>query len=123
MEANRLRRGMKAKPGMFFHRAAKPSSIPYSSKVKPPPSSSMASLSFVAEEKIGFIQNTLLNKKASMMAKMEGGDRAGNQISSFGGGGGGGGNLSREVESVDSRAATYISYVQERFRMEEMEYD
>ncbi|PKU82799.1 hypothetical protein MA16_Dca006097 [Dendrobium catenatum] len=83
----------------------------------------MASLSFVAEEKIGFIQNTLLNKKASMMAKMEGGDRASNQISSFGGGGGGGGNLSREVESVDSRAATYISYVQERFRMEEMEYE
>ncbi|KAL0903680.1 hypothetical protein M5K25_028078 [Dendrobium thyrsiflorum] len=118
MEANRLRRGMKAKPGMSFYRATKPSSIAYSSKVKPPPSSSMASLSFVAEENIGFNQNTLLNKKASMMAKMEEGDRVSNQISSFGGG-----NLSSELESVDNRAATYISYVQERFRMEEMEYD
>ncbi|KAK8918684.1 hypothetical protein KSP39_PZI022066 [Platanthera zijinensis] len=103
METNRQRRGTKAKLGMSLYRAPKSSSMPYSSKVKSSPTSSMASSLGFAAESNGFIPSAL-NRKASMLKKE-------------------GGTSTSAKECVDSRAATYITYVQERFRQAEKEYD
>lgn len=102
MEANRRHRGFKGKMMMPLYRAPKPSIVQVSSKVKPTPSSlSTASLCYVGEDEV---LNPAAKQKASSVKK-EGGD--------FSVGGAVGGE-----DSIDKRAAAYISCVQERFKLE-----
>ncbi|KAA8548246.1 hypothetical protein F0562_004493 [Nyssa sinensis] len=127
MESNRKRKGfMKAKLAMSFYRAAKPSSssVQYSSKVKPsPPPSSTASVGYVASSSSNaLVERYVVNPdyvtpqpkpKLSFLVPEINGGRDSYSSCKFDNPYGGAGD-----ESVDVKAATYISSVQERFRLE-----
>ncbi|KAG0498874.1 hypothetical protein HPP92_003172 [Vanilla planifolia] len=114
MEVNRQRKGVKAKLGMSFYLAPKPSSVPYSNRVRTPPSSSMPSTAFFGEND-EFILSKPIQKPLTM--KKGGGDRYSNQNMAYGS------NSGDDYDNVDKRSATYIRCVQERFRLEQMECD
>ncbi|KAJ4960587.1 hypothetical protein NE237_020497 [Protea cynaroides] len=109
MEANRKPRGFIKgnKLIMTFYRAAKPSSTVQfnSNKVKPTPSTSM---------RIRVDQDFSIpapKQKVSLTPPDSVRDSNRGQINSLYGGGG--------DENVDMKATSYISYVQERFRLEQ----
>lgn len=97
MVSARKRKGLEGKLTMPFNRAPKPS-MQFGSKVKPtaPPADSLGLL--VDDE---FVLPPSKLKASSTLAKKEGG---GDFVGHF---------------EVDKRAASYISYVQERFRLEQ----
>lgn len=108
---------MKGKLAMSFYRASKtPSSVQFSSKIKQsqqPPST--ASVGFHVEEKKFAISSSPMKQKPLVIA-MDG-DAYIDFVGHVEGTNGAGASVAGD-ESVDLRAATYISYVQERFRLE-----
>ncbi|XP_041002320.1 uncharacterized protein LOC121248032 [Juglans microcarpa x Juglans regia] len=113
MEANRKRRGFIKGKLMSFQRAAKPSSIvQYTSKAKPSQSSpSTASVGFLVH------QDYVVSQPKQKVSFMVPADNSRDLISSqyydslYG--------IAAD-ETVDTKAATYISSVQERFKLERM---
>ncbi|CAK9175134.1 unnamed protein product [Ilex paraguariensis] len=109
MESNRKRKGLtKAKLVMSFYRAAKPSSTTqYSGKVKPNPTpTSTTTVGFIVNQdqvttpppsSVGFVfnQDHVISQTKQKVSFAIPGD-----------------------EAVDVKAASYISCVQERFRLE-----
>ncbi|KAG1331440.1 hypothetical protein COCNU_02G014090 [Cocos nucifera] len=96
------RRGLKGKLALPFYRASKPS-VP----ATPP-----ASLGFTVEDKFVLPSSKLI--KASTLAKEGGGD-LGDYVN--------GANDGDSMSEVDKRAASYISYVLERFKLEQVDDD
>ncbi|KAJ8648916.1 hypothetical protein MRB53_001939 [Persea americana] len=117
MESNRKRRGfMKGKLMMSSYRASKtPSSVQFSSKIKQSPPASTASVGFHVDEKKFAISSSPVKQMPSVIAVD--GDAYGDFVGHVEGTNGAGASVAGD-ESVDLRAATYISYVQERFRLE-----
>lgn len=112
MESNRKRRGFIKGKLMPFHKAAPksvPPTVPYSNKVKPPSHSSTAYL--VQQDYLQISQP----KRVSFMVPAIAADNTNRDMLSqvdmlFGG--------AAADESVDAKATTYISSVQERFKLE-----
>lgn len=121
MESNRKRRGfMKGKLVMSFYRASKtPSSVQFSSKIKQSQPASTASVGFHVEEKKFAISSSSPMKQKPLVIAMDG-DAYSDFVGHVEGTNGAGASVAGD-ESVDLRAATYISYVQERFRLERSE--
>ncbi|CAL5368577.1 unnamed protein product [Camellia sinensis] len=111
METNSKREGLlKRKLMMSFYRAAKPASstVQYNSKVKPIPSASSAgSVGIIVSHNHVTPQS---NQKVSFVPPENHRDQSYTKFENFYG--------VVEDEGVDMKAATYISYVQERFRLE-----
>ncbi|KAL4192385.1 hypothetical protein AMTRI_Chr06g194050 [Amborella trichopoda] len=115
MESNRKPRGfIKGKLVMSLHRASKPTSpVQNSNKVNPSPPTT--SVQFVIDKKSTIpqiAQKKTIDAKANEVGRFNSFES--NTIVSGGGNG---------EESVDKRAEVYISYVQERFRLERVESD
>lgn len=107
---------MKGKLVMSFYRVSKtPSSVQFSSKIEQSPPASTASVGFHVDEKKFAISSSPMKQKPLVIA-MDG-DAYGDFVGHVEGTNGAGARVSGD-ESVDLRAATYISYVQERFRLE-----
>lgn len=107
---------MKGKLMMSFYRASKtPSSVQFSSKIKQSPPASAASVGFHVDEKKFAISSSPVKQMPSVIAVD--GDAYGDFVGHVEGTNGAGASVAGD-ESVDQRAATYISYVQERFRLE-----
>ncbi|KAG6659744.1 hypothetical protein I3843_03G053700 [Carya illinoinensis] len=113
MEANRKRRGFIKGKLMSFQRAAKPSSIvQYTSKLAKPSQSSpsTASVGFLVQQDYVVSQP---NQKVSFIVPADDSrDLISSQYDSLYG-------IAAD-ETVDTKAATYISSVQERFKLERM---
>lgn len=113
MESNRKRRGFMKGKLMPFYRAAKPNSstttttVQYTSKVKPSQSSpAAASVGFLVHQDYVIAQ---AKPKVSFILPAESRDSVVQLENLYG---------VAVDESVDSKAATYISTVQERFKLE-----
>ncbi|PON95398.1 hypothetical protein TorRG33x02_089200 [Trema orientale] len=113
MESNRKRRGFMKGKLMPFYRAAKPNSstttttVQYTSKVKPSQSSpSAASVGFLVHQDYVIAQP---KPKISFILPPESRDSVVQLDNLYG---------VAVDESVDSKAASYISSVQERFKLE-----
>lgn len=110
---------MKGKLVMSFYRASKtPCSVQFSSKIKQNPPASTASVGFHVDEKKFAISSSPMKQKPLVIA-MEG-DAYSDFVGHVEGTNGASASVAGD-ESVDLRAATYISYVQERFRLERMD--
>ncbi|XP_031477328.1 uncharacterized protein LOC116248587 [Nymphaea colorata] len=114
MESNRKRKGfMRSKLVMTLYRATKPTtSTLISGKVKPDPFPSHASVDYIVEGKS--IPHTATKQRMMDMKKK--GDEAAEVGAHASDGVSGGGE-----DSVDKRAALYISRVQERIRLQRAE--
>ncbi|KAI8028986.1 hypothetical protein LOK49_LG01G04219 [Camellia lanceoleosa] len=109
METNRKREGLlKRKLMMSFYRAAKPASstVQYDSKVKPIPSAGSVVGIIVSHNHV----TPQSNQKVSFVPLENHHDESYTKFENFYG--------VVEDEGVDMKAATYIAYVQERFRLE-----
>uniref|UniRef100_A0A6V7QUA0 Uncharacterized protein n=1 Tax=Ananas comosus var. bracteatus TaxID=296719 RepID=A0A6V7QUA0_ANACO len=103
-----MRRGFKGKLTMSSYRAPKSAPVQVSTMVKPPLPPTTASMSFGSEDELA------LRQKASSVKK-EGIDLP--SVNEIGNAGGVTGD-----DSVDERAAAFISYVQDRFKREQRSY-
>ncbi|KAF5479840.1 hypothetical protein F2P56_000629 [Juglans regia] len=112
MEANRKRRGFIKGKLMSFQRAVKPSSVvQYTSKAKPSQSSpSTASVGFLLHQ--DYVVSQPKQKVSFIVPADNSRDLISSQYDSLYG-------IAAD-ETVDTKAATYISSVQERFKLERM---
>ncbi|EHA8588232.1 hypothetical protein COCNU_scaffold004463G000060 [Cocos nucifera] len=106
MKSASKRKGLKEKLTMPFYRAPKPS-MQFGGKVKSP-APPAASLGLLVDDEFVLPSPKL---KASTLVKKEGGGDLGRYGDMANGG--------DSISEVDRRAASYISYVQERFRLEQ----
>ncbi|OVA09571.1 hypothetical protein BVC80_9101g96 [Macleaya cordata] len=107
MEANRKRRGfIKGRLVMSLYRTSKPAStVQFSTKVKPTTSSSATSSGYLVADKEFVVPQS--SKKVSFLKSDVIRDSYG--------------VVDAGDENVDMKAATYISYVQERFKLERVD--
>ncbi|PIA51069.1 hypothetical protein AQUCO_01100120v1 [Aquilegia coerulea] len=114
MDSGRKRKGssfMKGKLVMFYRTAEKPtSSVQYNtSKVKPSPPPSTTTVGYLVDQEFLVPAS---NKKVSFVKSSDHGTRDTKGYGTYGGGAG--------DDLVDIKAASYISYVQERSGLNEL---
>ncbi|CAL9081836.1 unnamed protein product [Musa textilis] len=107
MESGRKRRASKGK-FISFYRAPKPS-VQYANKIIPTPT---ASLGYLVQDQ-SVIPST--KPKASSLVKREGTGNSGSYNDAA--------NSVDTISEVDRKAANFIAYVQERFKLERIDED
>ncbi|KAG6476700.1 hypothetical protein ZIOFF_065946 [Zingiber officinale] len=111
METNRKRRGSKGKMAVAFYRAPKPS-VQYTNKIVPTPTPPATTVVSIHVEDEAVVPSP---KPKPSLIKKEGISNLGTYEVAA--------NNVNTISEVDRRAANFIAYVQERFRLERMDDD